>query len=78
MELTNEMLKNKPSEVKKIFLTYGLNDFLDPDGVIKDQLFNFTQLIDSNENIVCKLKIYEDEGHVPFQSLYHGLIIITE
>jgi predicted alpha/beta superfamily hydrolase len=78
MELTNDMLKNNPNDMKKIFLTHGLNDFLDPDGVIKDQLLNFTQLIDSNENIVCRLKIYDDEGHVPYQSLYHGLIFLNE
>jgi len=78
MELTNEMLKNKPGEVKKIFLTHGLNDFLDPDGVVKGQLLNFTQLVESDENTVCELKIYEDEGHVPFQSLYDGLIFIHQ
>jgi hypothetical protein len=54
-------------------LTHGQNDFLDPNGVIKNQLLNFTGLLSSNENIVYKLKIYENEGHVPFQSLYHGL-----
>ena len=54
-------------------MTHGSKDFLDPDGVIKKQLLNFTQLIESDKNTVCKLKIYEDEGHVPYSSLYHGL-----
>lgn len=78
IDLTNDMLKIKQNTTKKIFLTHGLNDSLDPDGVIKKQLLNFTQLIESDENIVCKLKIYKDEGHVPYQSLYHGLRFLNE
>jgi hypothetical protein len=73
IKLTNDFLKTKQNKTKKIFLTHGLNDFLDPDGVIKKQLLDFIQLIEPVENIVCKLKIYKEEGHVPFQSLYHGL-----
>jgi hypothetical protein len=78
IKLTNEFLKAKQNKIRKIFLTHGQNDFLDPNGVIKNQLLNFTQLIEMDENIVCKLKIYEDEGHVPFQSLYHGLRFLYE
>lgn len=73
INLTNDFLKTKQNKTKKIFLTHGLNDFLDPEGIIKRQLISFTQKIESKENIVYHLKIYEDEGHVPFQSLYHGL-----
>lgn len=73
INLINDMLLTKQNKTKKIFLTHGSKDFLDPEGVIKNQLLNFTQLIESDENIVCKLKIYEEEGHVPYQSLYHGL-----
>jgi len=78
INLTNDMLLSKQNKTKNIFLTHGLKDFLDPDGVIKNQLLNFTQLIESDENIVCKLKIYEEEGHVPYQSLYHGLRFLYE
>lgn len=78
IDLTNDMLKTKQNETKKIFLTHGLNDFLDPDGIIKKQLLNFTQSIESDESIVYKLKIYKDEGHVPYQSLYHGLKFLNE
>jgi len=77
-DLITDMLKNERYERKKLFLTHGLNDFLDPDGVIKGQLLNFTQLVESDENTVCELKIYEGEGHVPFQSLYDGLIFIHQ
>jgi len=76
IDLTNDFLKTKQNKIKNIFLTHGQNDFLDPEGVIKKQLIDFNQKIESTENIVCKLKIYEDEGHVPFQSLYHGLRFI--
>lgn len=76
MDLTHEFLKKKQNNKTKLFLTHGLNDFLDPDGIIKNQLINFKNTIESKENIDCKLKIYENEGHVPFQSLYHGLKFI--
>ncbi|MCK4920156.1 MAG: alpha/beta hydrolase [Bacteroidales bacterium] len=74
--LTKEFLKAKQNNTKNIFITYGIRDFLDPNGVMKKQLINFTQLVESKENINYKLKIYEDEGHVPYQSLYHGLRFI--
>ena len=72
------MLLTKQNKTKKIFLTHGSKDFLDPEGVIKNQLLNLTKLIESDENIVCKLKIYEEEGHVPYQSIYHGLRFLSE
>lgn len=76
INLTNDFMKIKQDKTRNIFLTHGLTDFLDPDGVIKRQLLSFTEKIETKENIACKLKIYEDEGHVPFQSLYHGLRFI--
>ncbi|RLD72398.1 MAG: hypothetical protein DRJ10_18695 [Bacteroidetes bacterium] len=78
IDLTNDMLKTKQNAKRKILLTHGLNDFLDPNGVIKKQLINFTQLIESDENIDCKLKIYKDEGHVPYPSLYHALRFLNK
>lgn len=74
--LTNDFLKTKQTKTTNIFMTHGLTDFLDSEGVIKNQLLRFTDKIESKENVVSKLKIYEDEGHVPFQSLYHGLRFI--
>jgi len=74
LNLTNDFAStNKP---KHLFLSHGLTDFLDPEGIIKNQLIHFTHNIESEENIVCQLKIYENEGHVPFQSLYHALKFI--
>lgn len=74
--LTTDFLETKQNKTKHIFITHGSRDFLDPKGVIKKQLLNFAPKIEAKENIVCKLKIYEDEGHVPYQSLYHGLKFI--
>lgn len=74
--LTTEFLKTKQDKTTKIFLTHGLTDFLDPNGTNKKQLSGFNQKIKSKENVFCDLKIYEAEGHVPFQSLYHGLRFI--
>lgn len=76
IDLTNAFLKVELNKQTNVFLTHGLTDFLDPEGVIKKQLIDFSHRIESKENIVCQLKIYEDEGHVPFQSLYHGLRFI--
>lgn len=76
--LTNDFLKAKQIKPGKLFLTHGMNDFLDPKGVIKQQLQTFAKKMESKENIVCKLKIYDEEGHVPFQSLYHALSFIYQ
>ncbi len=78
MSLTNDFIKAKQKNPGKLFLTHGMNDFLDPQGVIKRQLESFTAKIESKENIVCRLKNYDEEGHVPFQSLYHALRFIYQ
>lgn len=78
INLTREKLETEQAELKKVFLSYGAKDFLDPEGVIEEQLSNFTKLIRSDGNIDCKYKLYKDEGHVPYQSLYHGLKFIYE
>lgn len=78
VHLTNDLLKTRQSKPKKVFLSYGGKDFLDPEGVMEKQVSNFTQLIQSDEHIDCIYKIYDEEGHVPYQSLYHGLKFIYE
>ncbi len=75
-DLTTNFLRTIDNKQTRIFLTHGLKDFLDPDGINRKQLSDFGQKIKSKENVVCELKVYEDEGHVPFQSLYHGLKFI--
>ncbi len=74
--LSTNFLNTTLPEKKKLFITYGEHDPLDTDGTIKQQLISFTQKISSKENLVSKLKIYKDEGHVPYQSLYHALKFI--
>ncbi len=73
INLTNKMLETEHKKLKKVFLTYGSKDPLDPEGVIGKQLSDFIKLIESDKNIESRLEIYEDEGHVPYQSMYHGL-----
>ena len=73
INLTNIMLESEHKNLKKVFLTYGSKDPLDPEGVIGKQLSDFIKLIESDKNIESRLEIYEDEGHVPYQSMYHGL-----
>ena len=73
ISLAKDMLKTKQKETKKIFLTHGSKDLLDPDGIMKEQILNFTRLISSDENLDYSFHVYPDEGHVPYPSLYHGL-----
>lgn len=76
IKLSDAFLETKLPKTTKLFLTHGDKDFLDPQGAIKTQLVSFSQKIESKEHVVCRLKIYTDEGHVPYQSLYHGLRFI--
>jgi hypothetical protein len=76
--LTKKMQKNEQEKVRKIFLTHGLTDFLDQEGMMKNQLENFNRMLKPDEKVFSQLKIYEEEGHVPYQSLYHGLKFIYE
>jgi len=78
INLTHEMLETGQKNLKKVFLSYGGKDPLDPEGVMKKQVSNFTRLIQSDEHIDCMYKIYPHEGHVPYQSLYHGLKFLYE
>lgn len=74
--ITASFLDKEIEKPIKIFLTYGKKDFLDPNGDNERQLSGLNQKIKGKKNVICALKIYEDEGHVPFQSLYHGLKFI--
>jgi len=78
LKLTKKMLEDEKKEPKKIFLSYGAKDFLDPEGVMRQQISNFVQLIETDNSKESRFKIYEDENHVPYQSLYHGLKYLYE
>lgn len=64
----------------KIFITNGSNDPLDPDGEMNRHITDFTHSLNEKlgSKIRCKYVIYENEGHVPFHSLYDGLKFIYE
>lgn len=60
---------------QKIFITNGLKDELDPNGEMNRTMHEFSSLVENNlgEKIAYKYMPYKSEGHIPFQSLYHGL-----
>jgi predicted alpha/beta superfamily hydrolase len=65
---------------QKVFITNGLLDPLDPDGTIHQQLIDFSSAVNAKlaKRIYYKHVTYENEGHVPFHSLYDGLKFIFE
>ena len=65
---------------KKVFITHGLKDPLDPEGVIHQQMLDFSNSVRENIGhlISYKYSTYKNEGHVPFHSLYDGLKYIYE
>jgi hypothetical protein len=73
--LNADLYKNK-----KLFITHGLKDPLDPNGTVHRQMTEFSQAITNKlGNVVsCKYLFYENEGHVPENSLQDGLIFLFE
>lgn len=63
---------------KDIFISNGLKDPLDPDGEYHEQILDFSN--DMKDRLRNKSRIkyltYENQGHVPFLSLYEGLKFI--
>lgn len=72
-----EKSMNKKTNLTTILLSIL---FVISTNTLLDQEINigFQDSIESDENIVCKLQVYEEEAHVPYQSLYHGLRFINE
>ncbi len=67
-------------EGKKLFITHGLKDPLDPDGAIHQQMTDFSDLVKNHlgSHTACFYHIYENEGHVPKNSLKDGLLFLFE
>jgi hypothetical protein len=67
-------------ESKKLFITHGLKDPLDLDGEVHKQMTDFAKSINNNlkDQVSCMYLFYEDEGHVPKNSLYDGLMFLFE
>jgi hypothetical protein len=65
---------------QRVFVTNGLKDKLDPDGTMNQTMIEFSNSIKKNlgDKISYKYLTYQNDGHVPFQSLYHGLKFVFE
>jgi predicted alpha/beta superfamily hydrolase len=65
---------------KKLFLTNGLKDPLDPNDKLQQQVADFSVSVHESlkNQIIHKYVTYENEGHVPYHSLYDGLKFIFE
>jgi predicted alpha/beta superfamily hydrolase len=63
---------------QKLFITNGLKDELDPDGMENLAVIDFSNSAKAilGNRVKFKYLAYENEGHVPFQSLYDGLKFI--
>ncbi len=60
---------------KKLFMTHGLKDPLDPEETIHQQMTDFVNSVKKSlgNQVACKYHFYENEGHVPKSSLKDGL-----
>ena len=78
-ELTESSLLQKDKFIgRKLFITNGMNDPLDPNGEMHREMVDFTNLLNSElgDQISLKYVPYINEGHVPFPSLYDALRFI--
>lgn len=67
-ELTEKRFKSKDST--KLYIVYGKEDYPQ----VKEHILWFTELLnEAPEQLKWKCEYLEDEGHVPFQSLYNSL-----
>jgi len=80
-ELSNKAFQQADKyENKKLFITHGLKDELDPDGKVHKQMIDFSKSLKNNlgNKVSCEYFFYENEGHVPKNSLHDGLIFLFE
>lgn len=65
---------------QKIFITNGLKDPLVSQVNSLQQMTDFSSLVKDKlgNRVTCKYLTYENEGHVPFYSLYDGLKFIYQ
>jgi predicted alpha/beta superfamily hydrolase len=65
----------KNAKKKYLFVTNGKMDAYDPDGSVTARGTRFLEILRQAlpDSLVMKYKSYDDEGHVPFPSLYDGL-----
>jgi predicted alpha/beta superfamily hydrolase len=60
---------------KYLFVANGKQDTYDPDGTITKRGDQFLELLKQtvSSSIMLKCKVYEEEGHVPYPTIYDGL-----
>jgi predicted alpha/beta superfamily hydrolase len=65
---------------QRVFVTNGLKDELDPEGKMNQTMLEFSNSVQNNlgDKISYNYLTYPSDGHVPFQSLYHGLKFVFE
>lgn len=72
-ELTQNQNIKKAGK-RYLFVALGKLDSYDPDGSITNRGMKFMELLKrSAPEVQIESKLYEDEGHVPFPSVYDGL-----
>jgi uncharacterized protein len=74
----NELKRNsdlKSIGKKYIFVGNGKLDMYDPDGTITKRGDQFLELLTQTvpSGVMLKCKVYEEEGHVPYPTIYDGL-----
>lgn len=74
----NELKRNsdiKSIGTKYIFVGNGKLDKNDPDGTITKRGDQFLELLKQTvpSSVMMKCKVYEEEGHVPYPTIYDGL-----
>ena len=74
----NELKRNsdiKSIGTKYIFVGNGKLDKNDPDGTITKRGDQFLELLKQTvpSSVIMKCKVYEEEGHVPYPTIYDGL-----
>ncbi len=79
-QLSQQELQRNRYNGQKVFITNGLNDPMDPDGSLHRQVVGFSELVKARlgDRIRYLYVTYENEGHVPFFSLYQGLKYLYE
>jgi hypothetical protein len=74
----NELKRNsdlKSIGTKYLFVGNGKLDKYDPDGTITKRGDQFLELLKQTvpSSVMMKCKVYEEEGHVPYPTIYDGL-----
>ena len=74
----NELKRNsdlKSIGTKYLFVGNGKLDKNDPDGTITKRGDQFLELLKQTvpSSVMMKCKVYEEEGHVPYPTIYEGL-----